>query len=73
MADKQQIAIDAAAHADAVERERRMTLFRAGKLSFVAAEQMTAELCLQVVKRQREEQRERDRRQLGARLRGGTI
>jgi hypothetical protein len=66
---------DDAAHADAVERERKMNLFRAGKLGFIESEQLIAEECLKgdMAKRKREEQDERDRRALGAKLRAGTI
>jgi hypothetical protein len=58
-----------------VKREEKMILFREGKLSFLEAEQITAELCAQgdQLRREEAEQAEREARERGARLRAGSI
>jgi hypothetical protein len=58
-----------------IRREEKMILFREGRLSFVEAEQITAELCAQgdQLRREQAEQSEREARQRGARLRSGGI
>jgi hypothetical protein len=75
MADKHENPVDAAAFADSVERERKLSLFRSGKLPFVEAERVTAELCAagDAAKRARDEQATREERERGARLRAGVI
>ena len=67
--------LEQAEHDAAVERERKMILFREGKLSFHEAEQITAQLCSQgdQLRREQAEQAEREARQRGARLRAGGI
>jgi hypothetical protein len=59
----------------AVERERKMILFRQGKLSFHEAEELSAELCRQgdQLRRAEAEKATREDREKGARLRAGTI
>jgi hypothetical protein len=58
-----------------VAHEKRLTAFRDGKLSYYEAEEITAQLCAQgdAAKRAQAEQDERDRKELGARLRAGVI
>jgi hypothetical protein len=67
--------IAAAAFAEDVERERKLLLFRQGKLSFHEAEQITAELCAQgdQLRREEAERVAREDREKGARLRAGTV
>jgi hypothetical protein len=67
--------VEAAAFADAVAREQRLTAFRAGNLGFVDAEQLTAELCAagDADIRERERLAEKALREAGARLRAGAI
>jgi hypothetical protein len=74
-ATKAQSAVDAAAFAEAVERERKLTAFREGRLPFVQAEMITSELCAQgdAVKRAAAEQATREERERAARRRQGGI
>jgi hypothetical protein len=67
--------IKQAAFNDAVRREERLNLLRAGKLSHIEAELLTAELCAQgdATKREAEEKAEKASRELGARLRAGAV
>jgi hypothetical protein len=58
-----------------VAREKQMTAFRNGQLSRFEAELISAEECAKgdAIKRQAAEKLEREKRELGARLRAGTI
>jgi hypothetical protein len=58
-----------------IDRERKMDAFRAGRLNRYDAETITAEECAKgdAAKRAQAEQDERQKRELGARLRAGVI
>jgi hypothetical protein len=58
-----------------VAHEKRLAAFRDGKLSYYEAEEITAQLCAQgdAARRAEAEEDERKKRELGARLRAGTI
>jgi hypothetical protein len=58
-----------------VAHEKRLAAFRDGKLSYYDAEELTQQLCGagDALKRQAAEKLEKEKRELGARLRAGTI
>ena len=79
MSDKikvaQERAVEIAELQALVDREKKMTAFRNGQLNRYDAETITAEECAKgdAAKRAKAEQDERDRKELGARLRAGVI
>jgi hypothetical protein len=70
---REENAVNAAEFALEVERQRKIALLKAGKLSPFEAESLTAELCAvgDAGRRRVAEQAERDSREIGARLRAG--
>jgi hypothetical protein len=68
-------AIKQAEFDERLEHEKRVRAFRDGRLNRFDAEELTQQLCAQgdAAKRAQAEQDEREKRELGARLRAGTI
>jgi hypothetical protein len=75
MGKKEKRAIKEAEHDALVAREKKLAAFRAGTLSYWEAEAVSAELCAagDLERRREAEQLEKDKRELGARLRAGVI